>query len=285
MGLFYQGSGALAVHFTDGRALTLTLPARSDETAPYRLRWETAGTVAALNVQAASPGLTLSGATLIDERTGAFYPLVLSDRFRLAHSGDVKIYENERPLPRVFLVHQARPAADDEAALVALSAPEFDPATQVVISGQPSAVSDQRSASPLPPSSFILPPLKSGLSSVVRGSAEHATVVAYEETRVTVEVHATAPGYLVLTDAWYPGWEAEITPLSGGTGQAITPRRADLLFRAVPIEPGDWQVTFRYRCRWLPIGAVLSGLGVGGWLWYVKRWAVSRKQLRVSGEP
>lgn len=265
VGLFYQGSGAVEVHFTAGRALTLPLPTRSDETTPYRLRWESARPLAALRLEAAPPGLTLTGATLIDERTGAFYPLVLSDRFRLVHSGDVKIYENERPLPRAFLVHTAQPAADDEAALAVLSAPEFDPTTQVVLSGQPPAISGQ------PPA--ISPP------------AERATIVAYEESHVTVEVHATAPGYLVLTDAWYPGWKAAIAPLTGGPAVTVTPVRADLLFRAVPIEPGDWQITFRYRSRWLPLGAVLSGLGVGLWLWYGKQWAVSSKRLRMSSEP
>ena len=40
--------------------------------------------------------------TLIDARTGMFTPLLPSDRgrFRLVHSGDVKIYENLDVLPR-----------------------------------------------------------------------------------------------------------------------------------------------------------------------------------------
>jgi hypothetical protein len=63
-----------------------------------RLQWQQPVTPATIVVRATLPEgeLVVRGVSLIDERTGGFQALVLSDRghFRLAHSGDVKIYEN-----------------------------------------------------------------------------------------------------------------------------------------------------------------------------------------------
>ncbi|NLE99481.1 MAG: hypothetical protein GX601_00740, partial [Anaerolineales bacterium] len=69
-----------------------------------RLRWDTPATPTEIRIRAvlAEGELVLRGASLIDERTGGFQSLVLSDRgrFRLAHSGDVKVYENLDVMPR-----------------------------------------------------------------------------------------------------------------------------------------------------------------------------------------
>ena len=57
-----------------------------------------------LSIEANVAEFVLRGAALIDERTGAFLPLTLGP-YRLAHSGDVKIYENLNVFPRAYLVH------------------------------------------------------------------------------------------------------------------------------------------------------------------------------------
>ena len=60
--------------------------------------------------------------TLSDARSKMFVPLLPSDRgrFRLVHSGDVKIYENLDLRPRAYLVHEAYAADNPTAALAHL---------------------------------------------------------------------------------------------------------------------------------------------------------------------
>ena len=96
-------------------------------------------------------------------------------------------------------------------------------------------------------------------------SGESVRFLSYAAERVELAVEATQPGYVVLTDAWYPGWEARIAPLDAErAGEAVEVLRADLLFRAVKVEPGRWRLTFIYRPRSLYLGAGVTLLGLCG---------------------
>jgi len=209
-----------------------------------RLRWQEPAAPVAVVVRATLPEgeLFVRGVSLIDERTGGFQALVLSDRghFRLAHSGDVKIYENLDVLPRSFLVHGAVEAADDEAALALMRDEVFDPAAEVVLN--PSAegrTEPLRGLQPSPGEEFVL-------------------VMHYAPERVEIEVAAAAPGYLVLADAWYPGWEATVD------GEPVPVHRADLLFRAVAVDAGRHRIVFTFRPVSLRAGAGVSLVGLVG---------------------
>jgi hypothetical protein len=156
----------------------------------------------------------------------------------LAHSGDVKIYENLDVLHRAFLVHRWAAAADDEAALARMRATSFDPAAEVVLSDVEGAASARAAGAAT--------------------AAELARVVHYAPERVEIEVTAEAPGYLVLTDAWYPGWKATVD------GAPVRVWRADLLFRAVAVRPGDHRVVLTFRPASLRVGAGISLVGLVG---------------------
>jgi len=195
-----------------------------------RLHWDRAARPTAIRVQATLPQgrLVIRGLSLIDERTGAFQALVISDRgrFRLVHSGDVKVYENMDVLPRAFVVHRAR--------AVETFPPDFDPTAEIIVEG--------------------------GTDLDVRpGGPESVRITAYEPERVEIDVELTAPGYLVLTDAHYPGWRAWVD------GKEVPIAMADRLFRAVYLEAGRHRVEFRFRPRSLRLGTMMSlaGLAAG----------------------
>ena len=222
-----HAQAAVGGHFWPGR------PEGNDYVA--RLRWSEPAVPAAILVRAALPQgeLVVRGMSLIDERTSSFQSLVLSDRgrFRLVHSGDVKIYENLDVQPRAFLVHEAAAAGDLEA-LARMQSPTFDPAAEVILSASGSP--DGKPAS----------------------GEESARVTHYAPEHVEVEVKAQSPGYLILTDAIYPGWEATVD------GASAPIRRADLLFRAVAVDAGSHRVIFTFRPASLYIGAGVSLAGL-----------------------
>ncbi len=193
----------------------------------------------------AGPALTVTvrAITLVDERTGMFVPLLPSDRgrFRLVHSGDVKIYENLEGRPRAYLAEGLVQVTGPDEALTALGE-ELGPG------GQGRAVVETSPDFPLA--------LEGGPEEDEPGQA---TLLSYAPEQVTVQVRAPGPRLLVLADSFYPGWEASVD----GVPAPIWP--TNLLFRGVVVPPGEHRVVFRFRPGSWRQGLGLSGLG--GILW------------------
>ncbi|MGA9349137.1 MAG: YfhO family protein, partial [Anaerolineae bacterium] len=193
--------------------------------------------------------LHLQGLSLVDDRTATFWPVVVSTegRFRLVHSGDVKIYENLDNLPRAFVVHRAR-VLDDEAAIMAMKDPSFRPEKEAILA----------------PGGQEVSPLHANGEDMVE-------LLSYEPERIVISANLAEEGYLVLTDAYYPGWRALIDGLE-------TPiYRADLLFRAVYLPAGQHRVEFIYDPLSFKLGAAISltvllGLVAGIAWWSRRRW-------------
>ena len=78
--------------------------------------------------------------------------------------------------------------------------------------------------------------------------------------RLTLEVLADVPAWLILRDACYPGWVARID------GAEVPITCADTLFRAVQVPPGTHTVVFSYEPQSLQAGLGLSGAGFAIWL-------------------
>ncbi len=81
------------------------------------------------------------------------------------------------------------------------------------------------------------------------------TFVRWTIRRTLLKVKTACPGYLVLTDPWYPGWEAEVD------GKLVPIHRYKTALRAIPVPTGDYAVQFVYRPRSVYVGAVLTGTG------------------------
>ncbi|MBC8249650.1 MAG: YfhO family protein [Anaerolineales bacterium] len=191
--------------------------------------------------------LHLRGLSLVDDRTATFWPMVVSTegRFRLVHSGDVKIYENLDNLPRAFVVHRAR-VLDDEAAIVAMKDPSFRPEKEVILASGGQGVLSPRD-----------------------GGGDEVEILSYEPERVVISANLAEEGYLVLTDAYYPDWQV----LTDGLETPIY--RTNLLFRAVYLPAGQHRVEFIYDPLSFKHGAVISltallGL-VAGIAWWSRR--------------
>src|SRR5262249_25635900 len=78
-----------------------------------------------------------------------------------------------------------------------------------------------------------------------------------EPDRQSLRVRAASDVFLVVADAWFPGWTARLD------GRVVPIQRVDLLFRGVPVPAGTHQLTFAYA----PEGwALACGVALTGWV-------------------
>jgi hypothetical protein len=142
-------------------------------------------------------------------------------------SGPGVLYRLPDALGRAWVVPAARQVDVDEM-LAALADPDFDPASEVL------------------------------LEHSVTDTEYPVTDIQYHVTlqddfnKVTIRAGLDGPGYLVLADTWYPGWQATVD------GERAELLRANHAFRAVSLDAGDHIVEMVYRPLSLRAGAVLS---------------------------
>lgn len=135
--------------------------------------------------------------------------------------GETWVYENPRALPRVLFVDGARPADFDAINTSGVWPEGFDPRREVLLA--PAA-------------------LPGGPVAATEGAAPgRASITLYENTRVDVDVEAERAGWLVLNDVWHRWWRVEVD------GMPANLERADVLFRAVRLEPGRHRVSFTFH--------------------------------------
>lgn len=135
------------------------------------------------------------------------------------------VLRSPAPARRALFVPAAR-AGTPEEVLAAVRAPGFDPAKLVWL--------DDGDAPSFP---------------AVRGTAR---ITADGANSVVVETEAGGPGWLVLLDGWFPGWEATVD------GAPVPVRRADYAFRAVRVPAGRSVARFDYRPASVGVGLILA---------------------------
>jgi len=81
-----------------------------------------------------------------------------------------------------------------------------------------------------------------------------------EPHRLVVESKAADPGYLVVSDVWYPGWRAYLD------GRPADMKRANYLFRGLSIPAGEHVIEMRYQPISLLVGALVSAAAWLAWI-------------------
>jgi hypothetical protein len=164
---------------------------------------------------------------------------------------DARVYENARAMPRAVLVSAARCVGAEESRALIRAGIAWR--REVVLTGNcegaPSGTRD--------------------------GSVGSAIIREYTGNRVRIDVAGSAPAYLVLFDAWFPGWAAEVD------GVDARLYRADHAFRAVWVPAGRHAVEFHYRPTSIMAGGLISALALVlvGALAVGHRW----RRLAVAG--
>jgi len=133
------------------------------------------------------------------------------------------VYENREVMPRAFVVPTAAPlpSGGEEEAMLAT-----DFTKTVLVEG-------------CDPACY---PTGSG------ESFRPARILEYLPNSVRIAVSGNEPGWLVLTDMWFPGWTCTVD----GKESPIFP--GNYLFRAVPVPAGEHELAFRFRPRSFALG-------------------------------
>jgi hypothetical protein len=150
------------------------------------------------------------------------------------------------PAPRAFLVYAAEVVGDYGTILTRLAKGHDI---------HRSALLEEPLAEPLPQAS-VLP----GTVALIRH---------FEPNSVWVEVEAKEKALLVLAEAWYPGWRAEID------GRVCDCLPANLWMRAIPVPAGRHEVRFYFHQNYLLPGLLIS-LASAGLLLLVLVWPKRR---------
>jgi hypothetical protein len=183
-------------------------------------------------------------------------------------SGQYVVFENPDALPRAYVAHNWQVVQTGDEALQAVATSAFDSRLSAVIEDRENE-DGTRARLPEPD----LRPV----------SITEARITSYAPTEATVETDAPSPGYLILTDTFYPGWKASVD------GSPQPTYRANYLFRGVPVSPGHHIVTFEYRPLSFQLGAgitlaALSGTILSFGLALRRKWNATDLAPGVSSE-
>jgi hypothetical protein len=170
---------------------------------------------------------------------------------------NVRRIESES-MPRSWLVNNAVVIEEKDELLRTIGFKKWDPRKTVLLESYPS------DAPPVP----------------TEKAAGRSRVLVKKPGYYEIEAENDADAYLVLSEAWYPGWRAEVD------GRAVDVLPANHLIQTVRLPAGKHVVRFEYRSRFLGLGfavAALAALVPVGFL--VRR---HRRQLpleRLPGAP
>jgi len=225
------------------------------------------------------------GVTLIGERDQQ-WPVTLAagGSLSLVHRSDVKLYRNERALPRAYVVQRAIVAAGLEGALGVLSSEGHDVQSATVLEQAPFVPPpsvtlrgwarrginglfewlgiERRPVPGALPEGKPVPPLP-GAAAPARTGTSVQRVEWIEDTAERIVLRVTAPegGLLVMRDTYFPGWSVTVD------GQPAELLRADVLFRAVSLPVGGQaphvvELTYRSRAteRGVPVSLIAVAL-------------------------
>lgn len=160
------------------------------------------------------------------------YPGQQLEGKRLVQEMPLPIFENPDALPRAFVVGRFQVVEDNGEALQALESGRVDPRQTVLLDR---------------------PPTVQVPNSDIDGEAQ---IVEYGFNRIRLSVKSSQTAFLVFTDGYAQGWEAEVN------GVETPIARADVMFRAVVVPQGDSEVVMTFRPPGFRLGLVLAALGV-----------------------
>jgi hypothetical protein len=145
------------------------------------------------------------------------------------------VYENATPCPRAWAVSSIIVEPSVEQVLRRIQEPDFDPMRMAFV--------DRPLGITFPNADHQLP--------------QEVAFSHYQDDRFELDVSVAQTSFLVLSEMYYPGWQATVN------GSPTPIYRTNGLLRGIEVRPGQSHVVFNYRPRSVMFGAALTALAFG----------------------
>jgi hypothetical protein len=181
--------------------------------------------------------------SLFDEKNRKSYPLShvmsdLADPVRWRHIediGGVSVYENLRAMPRAWLVPEVVSAKPEE----------------VLRTIKSSRLPDGRTFNPFQTALVEAPLIFKAMEWDEKATAQ---VVHLSNTQIEIHTNSRTASFLVLSDVYYPGWEATIDGIRTNIFQT------NYVLRGVMVPQGGHIIKFEFKPKVFYIGATISAI-------------------------
>ncbi len=162
---------------------------------------------------------------------------------------DYWVEESQTCLPRAFVPRRVETIADSAERLVRLANRSFDP-TDVA---------------------FVESPVE--LPGAIRGYAK--LLETDDPQRLEIELEMQTAGLVVVSDLWFPGWEATVD------GQPAEVLRTNHAVRSVAVPAGAKRLEMRYKPHSFALGLQLAAAGGALWIaWLMAAGSASSRERR-----
>jgi hypothetical protein len=166
-------------------------------------------------------------------------------------SSGLKVFENTSAYPRVWPVHSSIPAGSERAASEMLASATFNAHEAAAFVGEQE-------------------PTLAGCSN---RDADRVAISTYSPNRVRIAADLACPGFVILSDTYYPGWRATVD------GKRVPIKQAYGVFRGVMVEEGRHEIEMSYMPASVIAGALLTGLA--GCLAIIAHTRVRKSELQA----
>jgi MFS family permease len=163
------------------------------------------------------------------------------------YGDEIFISERHAPLPRAYVVYGTEVYTESSRAISRLLDEQFDLRNMAVI------------------------PQDVGLPSITRYLADPATITEYWPTRVVLEGIAANKGFLILGDAYHPGWQAILN------GRTVSVMKVNQVERGILVPAGPYRVIMYFTPKTLCYGAATSGVGL---LLFITVWLLDHRRSK-----
>jgi hypothetical protein len=178
--------------------------------------------------------LNYEGLKLIRLEPGGLAESISSESLTALKEKDtIKIYQNEKVLPRAFLAENCQVIKNENDYPAIFSRDDFNPGKMVLLNKSPEGLTCNNETRPLTQN-------------------ETVEILDYSPNSIDLEVHAEKKRLLFLSDAFFPGWRAIIN------GEETEIYRSNYAFRSIVIKPGKNLVRFEYNPTPFQIGRIIS---------------------------